>query len=316
MRLIAGIVLIAAVVLAVSAGQGSYDAFVAWAYAQQRVFQNEMASAIGALQHGKPGAWMALLGAAGAYGFVHAVGPGHGKYLIGGVGLGSRVPVSRLLVVSLASSLAQALWAILLVYGGFYLLQVSARQLTTLSEAYLAPASYLAVAGIGLLLAYRGARGLHRWIRASRAADHPSSGHRDQPDDAHHHHYGGGAVTCGCGGHHGPRVDDVAAITSLRDAVVLVASIAVRPCTGAIFLLVIAWQLDIKGPGAAAVIAMGLGTALLIGTVAISSVAARGLVHAYGSRSGILPMAAPSLQLVSGLAITWFSIALLRLALA
>ena len=61
----------------------------AWAVDQQRGFQNQMAGAIHALRAGDPGAYFALLTAAGAYGFVHALGPGHGKYLIGGVGLGT-----------------------------------------------------------------------------------------------------------------------------------------------------------------------------------------------------------------------------------
>lgn len=79
------------------------------------------------------------MGAAGAYGIVHAVGPGHGKYLVGGVGLGTSVPAVRLLAVALASSLAQALWAIVLVYGGFQLLSLSAQRMTSLAEDVLAP---------------------------------------------------------------------------------------------------------------------------------------------------------------------------------
>lgn len=63
------------------------SSLAAWASQQQRAFQTDLARAVRALQTGQPGAWIALMTAAGSYGFVHALGPGHGKYLIGGVGL-------------------------------------------------------------------------------------------------------------------------------------------------------------------------------------------------------------------------------------
>lgn len=299
MRLAAILVVVVIVVAATLAAQGPMAELTRWAVETQRAFQNEMAAAVRALRGGDPGAWLALMAAAGAYGFVHAVGPGHGKYLIGGVGLGSAVSAPRLLVIAVLSSLAQAIWAIVLVYGGFFLLEVSARQVTTLTEAYLAPASYLAVGAIGLLLAVRGLRGLRHGLG------------RTEIDAGHDHHHD----ECGCHAH-GPRPEDVAKLTSLRDVAVLIGSIAIRPCTGAVFLLVIAWQMGILGAGAAAVVTMGVGTGLLTGLVAVSSTAARGLAYAYSGTTGIMPVAAPSLQLASGLLIVWFSAALLSIATA
>jgi hypothetical protein len=81
-----------------------------WAATQQRAFQSEMAAAVRAIKSGAPGGWAALLLAAGAYGVVHAAGPGHGKYLIAdgnprhylthaGLRFGSRAePLCRLIV--------------------------------------------------------------------------------------------------------------------------------------------------------------------------------------------------------------------------
>lgn len=288
MRLIAivGLVVLAAT-LAMIAGT-YFPALAAWAIEQQRAIQNDIALAVHDLRSGEPGAWLILLGAAGAYGFVHAVGPGHGKYLIGAVGLGHAVSARRLLSIALASSVAQALWAILLVYCGFFLFEASARQLTTLAETYLASASYLAIGAIGLVLVWRGIRSFRR---SGVVAGHSHS---------HHAHDA-------CCNAHGPSPKDVAGLTSVRETLALILGIAVRPCTGAIFLLVIAWQLDIHWAGAAAVVTMGVGTGLLTSLVAVSSVFARGLAYASTDRLGVMPIAVPAMQLLAGMAILWFS---------
>jgi len=296
LRIIVPMALILAALVLFAVGSILFPGVMDWAATQQRAFQNEMAAAVRAIRLGAPGGWAALLLAAGSYGVVHAAGPGHGKYLIGGVGLASIASAPRMIALAVASSLAQALWAVVLVYGGFSLLQLSAKHLTVLAEQWLAPASYLAIAAVGIILAVRGLRIIMRRIS-------------NTPDPASHGH-----VSDGCGHTHGPDPEQVAALQTFREAAVLVASIAIRPCTGAIFLLVIAWQLDIKAAGFAAAVAMGLGTAILTSTVAISSVALRGMAMFSGGRAGAIGVAAPVLQIIAGVLILWFSVALLSIS--
>ncbi|CAM9927001.1 unnamed protein product [Chrysoparadoxa australica] len=297
MRLVVLFCLILAALVAISMAV-DFDAVARWAAGHQRGFQNQMAGAVRALRTGDPGALFTLLFAAASYGFVHAVGPGHGKALIGGVGLGSSVSTARLLVISLVSSLLQAFWAILLIYGGFALVEISARRMTTLAEDVLAPASYIAIASIGVILVWRGGRSLWREREALglQKADH---------DHDHDH--------CGCHAH-GPAPNDVAQLTSFRDAFVLVASIAIRPCTGAIFLLVIAWQMDIRTAGAAAVIVMGLGTAVFTSLVAVSTVTARRMSLVPVAKLLVVSQVLPVLQILAGGLIVWGSLTMLELA--
>ena len=294
MRVAVPIALILVAVLLFAIGSAAFPSVMDWAVTQQRAFQSEMAAAVRVIKSGAPGGWAALLLATGAYGVVHAAGPGHGKYLIGGVGLGSAVPASRMIALAVASSLAQAIWAVVLVYGGFWLLQLSADNMTVLAEQWLAPASYLSIAVVGIVVALRG---LH--IIISRKSEVPEHGGD-----------GGG----GCGHAHGPDPDQVASLQTFREAAALVASIAIRPCTGAIFLLVIAWQLDIKAAGFAATVAMGLGTAILTSAVAISSVALRGMAMFAGGGAGVIGVAAPILQIIAGVMVLWFSLALLTIS--
>lgn len=66
-----------------------WSGLMAWAVEAQRGFQEAMARALRAVQSGEPTAVMALCTATAAYGFVHALGPGHGKVLLGGAALAS-----------------------------------------------------------------------------------------------------------------------------------------------------------------------------------------------------------------------------------
>lgn len=300
-----------------------FDAIARWAAQEQRAFQNRMATAVRALQTGDAGALAALFTAAAAYGFFHAVGPGHGKALIGGVGLGSSVSAARLLTISLVSSLAQAVWAIVLVYGGFALFELSARRMTTLAELYLAPVSYLAIALVGGILVWRGTRDLARAQKTASKPRQPSHQHahdhhphhahaHDHGHDHHHdlHHGHHHDDHCGCHSH-GPSPEDVAKLTSWRETVALIASIAIRPCTGAIFLLVIAWQMDLILAGAAAAIIMGLGTATFTSLVAVSSVMARTMTLVSADRLSLVAYFIPGIQILAGAVVVWISLTLL-----
>lgn len=289
MRLIAVTAVLVAAGLAIFAVI-DFSSVTQWALGQQRAFQNEIADAVHALQSGDGGALAALLVAAGAYGFVHAVGPGHGKYVIGGVGLGSDVSIRKLLSLAVASSLAQAFTAILLVYGGFLLFNITARQATSAAEDLLAPVSYLAISAIGAMLVWRGVRSL---------------GKSNAPHGAHHDH-----VCASCGHAHGPSVDQVARVGSPRDAMLVIGSIAMRPCTGAVILLVIAWQMNALAAGAAAVVVMGLGTAALTSLVAVSSVAVRIAAFASAPSIGVVSNLAQAGQILAGAFIVWISMAM------
>lgn len=274
------------------------SALASWAADAQRGYQNQMAATVRALKMGQPGAYFALLSATAAYGFVHALGPGHGKYLVGGVGLGTNISAARLLTLAVTSSLAQALWAIVLVYGGFLLLETSAQNLTRWTEDILAPASYLAISCVGILIMWRGARALRK-----------SQFNQNTQVDSQHTH----DASCGCGHAHGPSPEEMARVTSFRDALALIFSIAIRPCTGAVFLLVITWQMDIKAAGAMAVIVMGLGTSALTSIVALSSTTARHITAlSSGSLKGVATIM-PALQVFVGGLILIFSLGLLGL---
>ncbi len=283
-------------------GFGGMAALEAWAEAGQRDTQNAMARIVRALKAGEPGAMLGLVTLCFAYGFFHAAGPGHGKVLIGGYGLAQKVSLARLAVLSVTASLAQALAAVLLVHGALWVFGWGRREMESVAEDWFAPASYAAIALVGLWLAGRGA--LRLWRARAVAVPHD-----------HHHHNHDHDADCGCGHAHGPTPDQAAAVHSWRDAVLLVGAIAIRPCTGAIFLLLITASLGIAGAGILGAFAMGLGTASVTLVVAFAAAGLReSLMAQWGDGKPAL-RAGAALEIAAGALVVLVAGALLRSAL-
>ncbi|MEO0746018.1 MAG: hypothetical protein AAFY49_11785, partial [Pseudomonadota bacterium] len=259
-----GVIAVGAGLLLWLFGFGGVADLSRWAVAGQEQAQRALAGGLRAVRAGEPGAWLALMGLCATYGFFHAAGPGHGKLVIGGYGAAARVTARRLSGLALLSSLAQALSAVLLVALGAWVLGWGRAQMTDAAEVVLAPASYIAIAAVGLWLLVRGAR---RMLR--NAAPVPAHAHAH----AHDHAADGTCETCGHA--HAPTPEQVQNITSWRDAAAIVGAIAIRPCTGAVFLLILCFGLGIPWAGVAGAFVMGLGTASVTVLVAIAAVGAR-----------------------------------------
>ena len=274
-------------------GFGGMARLDVWAAAGQRDVQNAMAGALRRLKAGDGAALGALLTLCFAYGFFHAAGPGHGKIMIGGYGMAQRVPALRLSVLAVLSSLAQAATAVLLVYGGIYGLKWTRETLVSTAEDWLAPASYGAIALVGLWLLLRGMRRV--WAARATASDthaHHHGGHDHDHDD-----------TCGCGHAHAPTPQEAANVRSLRDALVLIGAIAIRPCTGGIFLLILTWRMGIEFAGILGAFVMGLGTASVTVVVAIAAVGLREGALAQVANGLALRRALSIVEIVAGFAV-------------
>lgn len=342
------------------AGFGGAAHLAAQAAEGQRAVQNAMAGALRRLQGGDAAALAGLWGLCFAYGFFHAVGPGHGKFLIGGYGLGRRVPAGRLTGLAVAASLAQAGTAIVLVYAGLFALGWGREDMQAAADRGFARLSDLMIAGIGLWLAWRGARALWRMRPAAPAAaldagpagladdrHHPAlhtglagpgrdPHHRHAPASARdmgpsglaasvldtglaglaaldHDHDQSGAVCAACGHAHGPTPEQVAAVRTWRDAGLVVAAIAARPCTGALFLLLLTWRIGLDWAGVVGALVMGLGTATVTVVVALASVSIRESALMRAAAGPQTARALAGLELLAGLIVLAVAAQLLRM---
>ncbi|MCB1351186.1 MAG: hypothetical protein KDK03_00465 [Rhodobacteraceae bacterium] len=265
---------------------GAYQTLLWWAARQQHVVQTALASRIQALRSGDGAAFWSLVGLCAGYGFLHALGPGHGKLLVTGGSLATQVSARRMALIALAGSLAQAGAAILIVYGSLALLSGTVKGTMAASEGWITAFGNAAIALIGGWLLLRGARGMRAALRAG-----------------HHAHDPGHGPGCGCGHAHAPDPEAVARAAGPMDTALLIFGMAARPCTGALMILVIAWRMDLRLAGVASVLAMGLGTAAFTALVAVLAVTSRdtALFATGGGQAGRI--AAPALQIGAGLAI-------------
>ena len=234
------ILAVVAAVLAVLAAlylSGADRAVQAWALEGQREAQNAMAGALRALRAGDLAAVGPLLAICFGYGFFHAAGPGHGKLLIGAYGAAAEVGAVKLSLVALASSLAQGLAAVALVGAGLAIWGWSRTRMTDLADDLFAPLSFGAIALIGVWLVLRGL-----W----RLRGQPAAGHDHGNDHDHDHAHHGPDRTCAtCGHAHAPDPAAIARARDWRDIAALIGAVAIRPCTGALFLLILNAQMGV-----------------------------------------------------------------------
>ena len=233
------------------------DLIVAWATAQQKFLQGELASALVAVHGGDLAAIATVIGVCALYGVVHAIGPGHGKLLIGGAAITSQRTAYRMASIGLTASLVQGATAILLVYGGLGIFSLATRSLIGVSESWLTAASYIAIAVIGGWIFWRGGR-LALSLSTAKV------------NNTHVSHEG-----CAAGCRHAPTPQEAEKADNWRHTLALIASIGMRPCSGALIVLALSWRFEIQAVGVASVIAMALGTGMVVAAVALAAVRLR-----------------------------------------
>lgn len=231
---------------------------VGWLAGMQRRLVGGLRADLAAARHGFALAPMlALIGGAFLYGVLHAAGPGHGKIVVGSYVLGSGARWRDTLAMSGLTALVQSLSAIILV-GGFTLLVEQGGRRVAEEARLLELFSAALIAALGLMMLKRAVRG-------------EGCGHDHGP--APHHGHGQG---CDHGHEHGhahpaaPKAD-----AGRKEMLLAAAAVGIRPCTGAILVLLFTFSNGMAGLGIAAVLAMGVGTALTVAGVGLGTLGLR-----------------------------------------
>jgi len=242
---------------------GPMAPFFAWVAIHQAHFYKALTGALGSLREDPKGAWL-LMGLSFAYGVFHAVGPGHGKAVISSYLIASGETARRGVVVSFVAALVQAVSAITIVAIGAIVLGVSAVAMTFATD-WIEIVSYGAIALLGAWLL---------WAKTFGAHHHRHHHH-------HHHHHDHHGEPDHAGGDHGGAAPALPSSlwTSVTRAWSTILAVGVRPCSGALIVLVFALSQGLFAVGVAAALVMALGTGLTVATLAVLAVSAKGLAQ-------------------------------------
>lgn len=257
---------------------------VRWARDKQQNFYRKLSGAIRGLASDAPvkAGWSLVL-ISFLYGVFHAAGPGHGKAVISGWLLATRNDLRRGIIIAAMSAFFQAMTAIVIV-GGLLLFVSSAAAMARDVAGFLESASYLMIAGLGLYLIWTAFRPQHGHAHAPTPA--PAAGVVTRlhdgvdfgivsplsaalPDDHVH------GPDCDCGHAHLPDAVEVRGDWSWGRALTLALAVGLRPCTGALLVLIFSWGLGLFWAGIVSVLAMGLGVFITISTIASVAVFAK-----------------------------------------
>jgi nickel/cobalt transporter (NicO) family protein len=259
-----------------------------WLLAQESGFYRLLSAAIRAAKESGAAAW-GLAGLSFGYGIFHAAGPGHGKMVIASYMLANERALRRGIVIAFGAALLQGVSAVTIVGVSALLFRATAKHMTVAANA-VELASYAGIVILGAVLVYtKGTALFSAWrlapLMAAAGAGGPttvlSAGActKDHPHGPECTHF------------HAPDPSALGLRFSWRSALLTIAAAGLRPCSGAILVLVFALAQGIFSAGVFAVAAMSLGTAATTSALASTAVFAKNAAVKYsrpGSRRALI----------------------------
>jgi nickel/cobalt transporter (NicO) family protein len=273
---------------------------VGFILAKQSLFYRELSGLIRAAKTDGSALW-GLIGISFIYGIFHAAGPGHGKAVISSYLVANEETWRRGVVLSFASALLQAITAVVIVAVAAVLIGATAKMMGD-TVRVIELVSYALIVLVGARLLWVKGRAFVHTLRTMRAehapaaADHPHDdgrcahhhhAHEHQTADAHDHghqhtyepEHGHGhddeASVLPWGHAHGPEPEELAGPGGWRRGLSAIVAVGLRPCSGAIIVLVFALAQGLFWAGVASTFVMGVGTAITVAAIATLAVGAK-----------------------------------------
>jgi nickel/cobalt exporter len=321
--------------------------FAGWLLAKQATFYRALAGLIRAAKTDGSAYW-GLMGISFVYGIFHAAGPGHGKAVISSYLLANEETWRRGIVLSFASALLQAVTAVAIVTVAAVMIGATAKMMGD-TVRVIEVVSYALIVLVGLRLLWVKGRGFLRAVHdigpkseaaAAAAAvqtapdflhdvgdgrapcrhhhhasdEHSHHGHDHAHDHSHGHPHEhadeGSALPWGHA--HGPEPQELAGPGGWRRGLSAIVAVGLRPCSGAILVLVFALAQGLFWAGIASTFVMGLGTAITVAAIATLAVAAKAVAKRFAAaRSGYGTLVLRGIEVGAALAVTAFGVLLL-----
>ena len=256
-----------------------------WLFTQVALWQREFNQLISGYLHdikqqpAYAGSWLILVSF--LYGVFHALGPGHGKFIIAGYLSTHQTQLSRSMQITFFSSLMQGVVAISAVSIIVLVLQLSSGYFN-LSQLWLERTAFCLVILLGLNWCWKNGKILYKKrhqqkkrpqiqriqeiplgeMRVGSLIAGKSAVHISNVFPDHNEH-------CGCGHQHMPDPTKLKQNHTFKDSLLIILSIGMRPCSGAIFVLFLAYMLDLYRWGVFATLAMAFGTGITLSAFAL-----------------------------------------------
>jgi ABC-type nickel/cobalt efflux system permease component RcnA len=298
------------------AAEPQIGGFAGWILAEQAKFYLQLSSLIRAAKADGSAAYT-LLGVSFLYGIFHAAGPGHGKAVISSYMIANDETWRRGVILSFASAILQACTAIAIVGIAAVLLGATAHVMGN-AVRIIEIISYALIIMIGLRLLWVKGRSFLVLLRGERHGHHDHAhghdhGHAHHDHDHAHDHDHDHADEAHAWGHaHAPEPTELKGPHWLRRGLAAIIAVGLRPCSGAIIVLVFALAQGLFWIGVASTFVMGLGTAITVAVVASIAVGARGFAGRLAkSKPGAGLLIVRGLETAAAAVIILFGVALL-----
>ncbi len=268
---------------------GWFSGFFAWVAVNQSAFYRSLTETLQALKDNPAAGWW-LVTLSFLYGVFHAAGPGHGKAVISTYVLANGQTLKKAVALSFASAIAQAVTAIVLIGVAAVALNMTSIAITRTSEIF-EIGSYVTITGLGGWLIW--SKALRPYLaRKDRGLTHahasaPAHSHDHHHDHAQSHSHDGG-VCASCGHAHAPDPAMLREPVTLARAWSVILAVGLRPCTGALIVLVFSLSQGLVLAGVASTFVMALGTGLTVSALAVFAVLARGMAVRFAGESSSL----------------------------
>jgi nickel/cobalt exporter len=224
----------------------------------QRIINEELSNLLYEAKQNHLTACLSLLGLSFVYGVLHSVGPGHGKMIVTTFLATHPTKIKHGLLLTILSAFMQAIVAVLLVTILLLFFNNSMRDINN-KAAELITLSGLIMAVLGIVIVFHAVKTFFQQKMTNH--QHQEFVSAEQLNKA----------------------------VSWQAYLGIVVSIGIRPCTGAVMVLLFANMIGIYWLGVSSALLMAMGTAITTSSIALLTISGKKVINRYLSRDEHTP---------------------------
>ncbi|MDD0824728.1 nickel/cobalt transporter [Mannheimia sp. AT1] len=265
---------IAVIFLAIFAIYQCYPIILFKVMEWQKVFNTHLSGSLNELGENQSKAGVTLVFISFLYGVFHAVGPGHGKFILTSYLSLEKTKLPQAMKMTFASALVQGLVAVSLVTIIVVIFTLS-RQYFNLTLKWVERGSFSIMILFGLYWCYQVLKSMRKThkptIKSIRFSQNSTQKIPLVRQNIPHVH----DENCGCGHKHLPTSEEMKKAKDWKAQLMIILSIGARPCSGAILVLFLSYTLDLYVWGVISAFVMAIGTGFTLSLFAYLVIVAR-----------------------------------------